>query len=63
MSRTDANRHGVQEIEMKDDLTFSAIAHSDKQISWQISTIVPEIEPTSHTDTALNADILRRLRS
>ena len=30
-------RHGVTEIEMKDDPTFSAIAHSDKQISRQIS--------------------------
>ena len=33
-------RHGVPEIKMKDDLNFSAIAHSDKQISRQISTIV-----------------------
>ena len=32
--------HGVPEIEMKDDLNFSAMAHSDKQISRQISTIV-----------------------
>ena len=33
-------RHGVPEIEMKEDLTFSVIAHRDKQISRQISTIV-----------------------
>ena len=33
-------RHGVPEIEMSDDLNFSAMAHSDKQISRQISTIV-----------------------
>ena len=33
-------RHGVPEIEMEDDLAFSAIAHSDKQISRQMSTIV-----------------------
>ena len=32
--------HGVPEIEMKDDLNFSAIANRDKQISRQISTIV-----------------------
>ena len=32
--------HGVPEIEMEDDLNFPAMAHSDKQISWQISTIV-----------------------
>ena len=29
--------HGVQEIDMEDDFTFSAMAHSDKQISRQIS--------------------------
>ena len=29
-------RHGVPEIEMNDDLNFSAMAHSDKQISRQI---------------------------
>ena len=46
-------RNGMPEIEMKVDLTFSAIAHSD---------IVPEIEPTRR-NAALNADILRRLRS
>ena len=50
-------RHGVPEIEMKDDLIFSA-----KQISRQISTIVPEIEPIRR-NAALNADMLRRLRS
>ena len=33
-------RHGVSEIEMNDDLSFSAMVHSDKQISRQISTIV-----------------------
>ena len=33
-------RHGVLEIEMNDDLNFSAMVHSDKQISRQISTIV-----------------------
>ena len=33
-------RHGVPEIEMNDDLNFSAMAHSDKQISRHISTIV-----------------------
>ena len=33
-------RHGVPEIEMNDDLNFLAMAHSDKQISRQISTIV-----------------------
>ena len=33
-------RHGVPEIEMNDDLNFSAMAHSDKQLSRQISTIV-----------------------
>ena len=33
-------RHEVPEIEMKDVLNFSAIAHSDKQISRQISTVV-----------------------
>ena len=33
-------RYGVPEREMKDDLNFSAIAHSDKQVSWQISNIV-----------------------
>ena len=33
-------RHGMPEIKMKDDFNFSAIAHSDKQISQQISTIV-----------------------
>ena len=33
-------RHGVPEMEMKDDLNFSAIAHSDKQMSRQVSTIV-----------------------
>ena len=33
-------RHGVSEIEMKNDLNFSAIAHCDKQISGQISSIV-----------------------
>ena len=32
--------HGVPEIEMEDDLNFPAMAHNDKQISWQISTIV-----------------------
>ena len=26
-------RHGVPEIEMNDDLNFSAMAHSEKQIS------------------------------
>ena len=31
---------GVPDIEMNDDLYFSAMAHSDKQISRQISTIV-----------------------
>ena len=31
---------GVPEIEMNDDFNFSAKAHSDKQISRQISTIV-----------------------
>ena len=50
-------RNVVPEMEMKDDLTFSA-----KQISWQISTTVQEIEPTRRNAT-LNADILRRLRS
>ena len=50
-------RLGVPAIDMKDDLTFSA-----KQISRQILTIVPEIEPTRR-NAALNADILRRLRS
>ena len=33
-------RHGVPEMEMKDDLNFSAIAHSDKQMPRQVSTIV-----------------------
>ena len=33
-------RHGVTEIEMNNDLNFSAMAHIDKQISRQISTIV-----------------------
>ena len=33
-------RHGVPEIEKNDDLSFSAMAHSDKQISQQMSTIV-----------------------
>ena len=33
-------RHGVPEIEMNDDHNFSAMTHSDKQISRQISTIV-----------------------
>ena len=33
-------RHGVQEIKMNDDFNFLAMAHSDKQISRQISTIV-----------------------
>ena len=33
-------RHGVPEIEKNDDLNFSAMAHSDKQISQQMSTIV-----------------------
>ena len=28
-------RHGVPEIEMSNDLNFSAMAHSDKQISRQ----------------------------
>ena len=32
--------HGVPEIEMNSDLNFSAMAHADKQISRQISTIV-----------------------
>ena len=32
--------HGVPKIEMNDDLNFSAMANSDKEISWQISTIV-----------------------
>ena len=32
--------HGVPEIEMNNDLNFSAMAHADKQISRQISTIV-----------------------
>ena len=32
--------HGVPEIEMNNDFNFSAMAHSDKQISGQISTIV-----------------------
>ena len=32
--------HGVPEIEMNDDFNLSAMAHSDKQISRQISTIV-----------------------
>ena len=36
-------RHNVPEIEMKDDLNFSAIAHSDKQIPRQLSTIVFQI--------------------
>ena len=35
-----ASCHGVPEIEMKDDLNFSAMVHSNKQISRQISTIV-----------------------
>ena len=29
-------RHGVPEIEIRNDLNFSAMAHSDKQISRQI---------------------------
>ena len=33
-------RHGVLEIEIKDDLNFSAMAHSDKQISRKILTII-----------------------
>ena len=33
-------RQGVPEIEINDDLNFSAMAHSDKQISRQILTIV-----------------------
>ena len=33
-------RHGVPEIEMKDDLSFSAIVHSDKYPAWQIPTVV-----------------------
>ena len=33
-------RHGAPEIDMNDDLNFSAMAHSEKQISRQISTIV-----------------------
>ena len=32
--------HGMPEIEMNDDLNFSAIAHSDKQISRQTSTMI-----------------------
>ena len=32
--------HGVSEIEIKDDLTFSTMAHSDKQMSRQISIII-----------------------
>ena len=32
--------HGVPEIEMNDNLNFSAMTHSDKQIFRQISTIV-----------------------
>ena len=55
-------RHGVPEIDMKVDLTFSAIAHSDKQVSRQISTTLPEIEPIRR-NAALNVDMLRRLRS
>ena len=55
-SRADAHA-SRPEIEMKDDLTFSA-----KQIYRQISTILLEIEPTRR-NAALNADILRRLRS
>ena len=33
-------RHGVPEIEMTDNLNFSAMAHSDKQISRQTLTSV-----------------------
>ena len=33
-------RYGVPEIAMNDDLNFSAMAHSDKQISQQILTTV-----------------------
>ena len=33
-------RHGVPEIEMTDNLNFSAMAHSDKQISRQTFTSV-----------------------
>ena len=33
-------RYGVTEMEMNDDLNFSAMAHIDKQISRQISTVV-----------------------
>ena len=32
--------HGVPKIEMNGDLNFLAMAHSDKQISREISTIV-----------------------
>ena len=32
--------HSVPEIEMNEDLNFSSVAHGDKQISWQISSIV-----------------------
>ena len=35
-----ARNRGVPDIEINDDLYFSAMAHSDKQISRQISTIV-----------------------
>ena len=32
--------YGVREIEMNDNLNFCAMAHSDKEISLQVSTIV-----------------------
>ena len=41
-------RHGVSEIEMNDDHTFSAIAHSGKHIFRQMSIVVQKIEPTRH---------------
>ena len=33
-------RHGVPEIEMNDNLNFSSMTHSDKQIFRKISTII-----------------------
>ena len=47
-------RHGMPEIEMNDELNFSSMAHSDKQISQQISTIV--------FSNALVETLLKKLR-